>query len=369
MFTRSHARAIRAALVLAIAILSGGMNTGCSTVQPVPSVIAASEKPPPPLKLCTDSGRPSAAIASRSGFMQLSVAVTDANGLPMRNLKESAFAANVGPQPVPIVYFQSDAKPRPVSIVMLIDISGSMQPKMPTVQKSLDDFMAKLNPCDEVAIFVFGSTMRGGGAEVTLIQKFTTDHRLAARQLESIKPYGRTPLYDAVDKGLRTLGRAHYSDRVILLITDGMDTASSSRKSDVIDEARADAVPIYAIGIGDPNANHETGVAVGPIILRFDDINRVDGPTLNELAQASHGRAFIVPEMKNDGGKAFEAAVAAIGGLIGRRYSIGVIAPAGAATPTVAVVNHPNATVQVYGDPRAEPAPSATHYDRSAAHS
>jgi VWFA-related protein len=352
MFTRSHARAIRAGIAIAIGVASVAIVIGCSTVQPVPTVVAASAKPPPPLKLCTEADGTPAAIASKPGFIQFSVSVTDKDGAPAANLRKADFAASVGPQSLPIAHFRSASKPRPVSIVMLIDISGSMQPKLPTVRRALDDFMAKLNPCDEVAVYVFGSTAPGGPADVTLIQDFTTDYQLAADQLASVKPWGPTPLYDAVDDGLRILNRSHYPNRVVVLITDGMDNASTLSKAQVIGEARTDGVPIYAIGIGDPNARRGRSYTIGSFIIGTDDINSVDGSTLKALAEESHGRAFIVPEMKNDNGKAFKAAVAEIGGLISDRYTIGVIVPPPATTPTVTVANYPDAQVHVLPEDR-----------------
>jgi VWFA-related protein len=348
MFTRSHALGIRAAITAA----SAAMVIGCSNMRPVPSVTAASAKPLPPLKLCTQAEEAPSAIASKPGYMQLSVAVTDKDGAPVANLRRTAFAVSAGPRTLPIVYFRSASKQRPVSIVMLIDISGSMQPKLPTVRRALEDFMAKLNPCDEVAVYVFGSTAPGGPAGVTLIQEFTTDYQLAADQLASVKPWGPTPLYDAVDDGLRILNRSHYPNRVVVLITDGMDNVSTLSKAQVIGEARTDGVPIYGIGIGNPNARRGLSYTIGSFTIGTDDINSVDGSTLKALAEESHGRAFIVPEMKNNNGKAFKAAVAEIGGLISDRYTIGVIVPPPATTPTVTVANYPDAQVHVLPEDR-----------------
>jgi VWFA-related protein len=348
MFTHSHARAICTAIVIAFAVASATLLAGCWTAQPIPSVTAASTKPAPPLKLCAEPDQPPLAVASKPGYTQFAVTVTDNAGEPIPKLTKSDFNVSSGSQAIPISYFSGETTSRPVSIVMLIDISGSMETKLPTVRKALEDFMTKLNPCDEVAIYVLGSTRGNDVGRVTLIQNFTTDYQLANGRLATIKPYGSTALYDAVDEGIRTVNGAHYPDRTIVLITDGIDNWSLLTRDKIIAEVRAANIPIFCIGIGDPNTPTAASSLIDSLVFSVNDGDRVDAATLNDLARASHGRAFIVPVMDKGGAKAFKAAVETIGDMIGHSYTIGAVVPADSAPPpTATVAGHPDAVVRM----------------------
>src|SRR5262249_16485589 len=152
-----------------------------------------------------------------------------------------------------------------------IDSSGSMMPKLETVQKAVGDLLKNLNSCDEVAIVEFSGGSQQYWPDRTeprarLIQPFTTDRALVSARFAILNPAGQTPLYDAVREGLEILGSAHYEDRALILITDGVDTASQSTKEQALLEAETAGTPIYGVGIGDPNGPHTT-VQIGPFVL------------------------------------------------------------------------------------------------------
>jgi hypothetical protein len=157
---------------------------------------------------------------------------------------------------------------------------------------------------------------------------------------------GQTPLYDAIHDGLQTLRSAHYPNRAIILITDGVDSSSALSKADLIAEAHTTAVPIYAIGIGDPNAGKfPVGIAIGPFIVG-GDLDRVDSETLNAIADAAGGRAFIVPLPSKDSGTGFDGALASISNILDNGYTIGIITPSTSA-PLVTIIDRPTAAARV----------------------
>ena len=122
-----------------------------------------------------------------------------------------------------------------------------MEPKLPIVKQYLGNFVTNLNRCDEVVLFAFSG-------RPFLLMPLSTDHQKAARKMALFHAYGQTALYDASNAALQSLQGADYPNREIILITDGMDNASSARRSDVVAEASKDGVTIYAVGIGEPNA-------------------------------------------------------------------------------------------------------------------
>jgi VWFA-related protein len=263
--------------------------------------------------------------------------VTNASGLPISGLKQADFVVSEESQKFPIAYFREH---EPVAIALLVDTSVSMETKLATVKLRLGNLVENLNRCDEVMLFAF-STKPG------LVQAFTTDHQLVVKEMEDFHAYGQTAIYDVTKAALQWLVDADYANRTIILITDGMDNTSTATQNEVAAEARKDGVPIYAVGIGDPNAPDGMSVAIGPFTVGGDQAERVDAKSLNALSAAAGGRTFIVPGTTADAGNGFMNALSAIADTIARDYAIGVVIPKDA-TPgsvNIAVVNRPDLVV------------------------
>lgn len=166
--------------------------------------------------------------------------------------------------------------------------------------------------------------------------------------MELFHAYGQTAIFDTTKTALEQLAGADYPDRRIILITDGMDNRSDATQDEVAKLTKKDGVPIYAIGIGDPNAS-ELGAANGPFTIGGDDAERVDAESLKALSAAAGGRTFIVPGTTEDvGGNDFMNALSTIADSVARTYAIGVVIPAEVApgTVTITVVNRPGLVVQ-----------------------
>ncbi len=358
-----------AALVLSLA------GSGCATENVDQSAAGPEPTLQPTLELCPVTVAPNRELASKPGYVQLTVYVTDAADKPVASLKQSDFAAIAGDKRLPIEFFHDNQGGLPLSLEVALDTSGSMLDKLGiedpiNVQNlwgGLAALMAQLNECDEVAALQFGGLRPAdsgydgshdnasdtGGAELTLVEPLTTDHELALTRLTYVVPFGKTPLYDAIHQSLQTLAAAHYPDRALIVITDGLDTASTRSEQDVLDEATASRVVIYPIGIGNPNAP-----AFGANLVGLSGGNEdVDIETLDDFSSATTGRAFIGASLWTDGGASFTAAMARVGVILGHSYSIGVVMPPGGGeSPAISVPSHPEALVQAH---RVIPIPAA----------
>ncbi len=160
---------------------------------------------------------------------------------------------HAGSRTLPVAYFHKNDEP--VAIALVVDASGSMASKLPIVKQSLGEFVKNLNRCDEVGLFAFNS-------QVFLLQPFSTDHEMTAESIELLNASGKSALYDATNAALQRLERSDYPNRKLILIADGIDNSSTVTEQAVVARATNDGIPIYAVGIGDPNA--KTGIAVGP---------------------------------------------------------------------------------------------------------
>jgi VWFA-related protein len=288
--------------------------------------------------LCKPPDVAPAELVQKPGYQQFSVSVVNAIGMPVAGLKQSNFIVYQQAQKFPVAYFKDHA---PVAIALLVDNSGSMVPKLPIVKQRLSNLVENLNRCDEVMLYAFT-------ARPNLLQPLTTNHEMVTKKMDVFHAYGQTAIYDTTKIALEQLADADYADRRIILITDGMDNISAATQDEVSAIARKEGVPIYAIGIGDPNAPGGMSVATGPFIMGGDAAERVDADSLKALSAAAGGRTFIVPGTTEDvGGNGFMNALSSIADTIARSYAIGVVVPADVdpSTVSVALVNRPDLVV------------------------
>ena len=312
---------MRAVLVPLLAAATSLTIAGCASRRPSS---APPQIPPrqPVVGLCKSPAALPADVANKPGYHQFDVSVTDASGQPIPGLTQKDFVVFGQSRIFPVTYFRENHNDEPLAIALVIDTSGSMVPKLPVVKQSLGSFVTKLNRCDEVILFTFSD-------RPYLLMPFSTDHQITARRLELLHAYGQTALYDAAKIALQNLASADYPNRKIILITDGIDSSSSTTRPDVVAQAGQDDVPIYAVGIGDPRIKETRDVAIGPYIFNgLTDKDRVDAKSLQDLSASAGGRSFIVPAKGPNASEDFEDAIAAIAASVGSGYAIGAVIPA-----------------------------------------
>jgi len=132
----------------------------------------------------------------------------------------------------------------PVSIALVIDNSGSMYKKRPSVNKSALDLVQASNPRDEAFVVNFSD-------EAFIDQEFTSDINKLRDGLSHIDSRGGTALYDAVVASAdKLVADAKRPKQVIILITDGEDNASTLNLEQTIRRVQDLSGPvIYSIGL------------------------------------------------------------------------------------------------------------------------
>ena len=341
---------MRAIFISLLAAATTLMVAGCTlreSAEP-PSVQAGSTSSPLPGS-CKAPDAPPADVARKPGYRQFDVSVTNSLGWPVSGLTQQDFVLHAGSQSFPVTYFWEHKDDEPVAIALVVDTSGSMAWKLPIAKQSLGGFVKNLNRCDEVSVFAFNR-------QVVLLQPFTADHQMAAERME-FNAHGPNAIYDATNTALLSLEGADYPNRKLVLVADGLDDSSATSEREVVARATKDGIPIYAIGIGDPNAKN--GVAIGPLHITGTSYwpvgapqevgppdsgiptsfvagyrspgatDRVDAKSLEDLSAAAGGRSFIVPSRGEEEGRSFETAVFAVADNIARGYTIGAVLPDG----------------------------------------
>jgi VWFA-related protein len=132
----------------------------------------------------------------------------------------------------------------PVSIALVVDNSGSMFRKRPSVNKSALDLIQASNPQDEAFVVNFSD-------EAFIDQEFTADVNKLRDGLGHLESRGGTALYDAVVASADKLAAdAKRPKQVLILITDGEDNASTLNLEQTIRRVQQLSGPvIYSIGL------------------------------------------------------------------------------------------------------------------------
>jgi len=132
----------------------------------------------------------------------------------------------------------------PVSMGIVIDNSGSMREKRNKVNQAALNLVRSSNPQDEVFIVNFND-------EYYLDQDFSNNLLKLKEALEKIDPRGGTALYDAVVASADHLRRnARLEKKVLFLVTDGEDNASTDNLEQAVKQLQGENGPsVYAIGI------------------------------------------------------------------------------------------------------------------------
>jgi len=176
------------------------------------------------------------------------VTVTDSDGRLITTLGREHFEVRDEGKPQPITLF--DNSPQPIRLIVMLDVSGSMEGNLQLLRAAAEQLFARLRPDDTTRIGTFGHT-------VVISPTFTHDPgELRAALPRTIAPDAPTPLWRGIDEALTAFGDRNEDVRpVILVLSDGRDSGPIGfgqkfvSQAEVIDRARNDEVMIYAIGM------------------------------------------------------------------------------------------------------------------------
>jgi Ca-activated chloride channel homolog len=258
---------------------------------------------------------PGRALRTQSGYEQLTVTVTDQNGRYVTGLQKGDFRVYVDGIQRPLEFLRRDAN-TPVSIGILVDTSGSMEPKIPQARAAIAQFISDLNPNDDLFLYAFSD-------QEFLLQPFTTNHALVMRRLGLLHAYGDTAIFDTIIDGLHTIKLGRYDKKALVVVTDGMDNASQATLPQVVGRARQMGVLIYSIGIGDPNSS-KVGFGIGSLLFGGNR-DHVDAQMLRELSTESGARTYLLGEVGD--GQLLRQDCIAISNELREQYTAGFVVP------------------------------------------
>lgn len=185
--------------------------------------------------------------------------VTDRDGRLVPDLTKEDFEIKDNGKTQPIAVFSNDIQP--ITVVMMLDRSGSMRGNFRLVEAAGEAFVRALLPADKARIGSFAETIQIDP------EHFTSDKQELVKILRTkLQEQGPTPLWNSVDASIASL-KAQDGRKVVLAFTDGADNPGNFKFNnlsfmDISRRAQQSDVMVYAIGLessGPPRMGGGTG--------------------------------------------------------------------------------------------------------------
>ena len=212
--------------------------------------------------------------------------VTDRDGRLVTTLTQADFEIRDEGKPQPIAIF--DNSPQPIRLIVMLDVSGSMEGNLPLLRAAAGQLVTRLRPDDGARLGTFGH-------EIAIGPRFTRDAGELLRALpDAIAFDAPTPLWTAVDQAMDAFDAEDDTRRVVLVLSDGKDSGPIGfrrkyvSQAEVIDRARAESVIIYAIGMRS-RGQRPIMPGIGPGGLQAALTADLPDPGLARVAQESGG--------------------------------------------------------------------------------
>ena len=195
-------------------------------------------------------------------LVEVYATVTDNRGRYIDDLKAGDFTILEEGQKRPPFAFED--RNDGVTVALLFDTTGSMQPTLPSLKAAALRLIYDLRPDDTVAVYGFND-------RVNQLQAFTADKTAARRAVLKAHPLGATALYDALVRVSDDLAW-HPGKKVILVFTDGDDNSSLLTAETAIVKAKTRGIPIYTIASGE-------AIDRPALVKELDEMSRATGGT------------------------------------------------------------------------------------------
>src|SRR5687767_5570050 len=241
----------------------------------------------------------------RSGvdLVTVSATVRDSKGRLVKDLKQKDFEVIDRGERRSISEFR--AEQAPLSLAILFDVSGSMDTAdRATAAKFAAHHLLNslVDGRDEAGLFAFDSRLRE-------VAPFSIDTRALKGALGEVDPFGATSLHDAISAAAERVATRPMARRAVVVLTDGIDTASRMTPAQVSAKAAAIDVPVYIIAVvlpiddpgsdrATPGSQRQAPASIGTI----EDLARWTGGALHyssTSASAYQAARSVVEELRH----------------------------------------------------------------------
>ena len=273
---RAIVRSGNAPLVNAIRIVSPRMFGDYARTLPPPSRAPKLTSSLPPGKFVSQH---------EPQTMRLNASVTDRNGRAIGGMKETDFTVYENGEERRVTKVVSTTEP--FNLVLLLDVSGSVEEKIDFIRKAARDFLRTASPQDRIAIISFRD-------DIQVISDFSSDRRMLSQKLEDIDAGGATALWDALGFVLAdTLKQFRGERTAVVILSDGDDNKSFVPFTAILEatiESGALVYPLYVpSGLIPESSVSKPETTVDPLRSRYLTLTTRAEEEGRQLAAGSGG--------------------------------------------------------------------------------
>ncbi len=194
----------------------------------------------------------------------------------------------------------------PFNLVLLLDVSGSVEERMDFIRKAARDFLRTTSPQDRIAIISFRD-------DIQVISNFSTDRQLLSRKLDEIDAGGATALYDALAYVLADILKPLRGERTaVVIMSDGDDNKSFIPFPAILEatvESGALIYPLYVpSGLIPEGSVPKPEITIDPLRTRYLTLTTRAEEEARKLAAVSGGVYYPIRRL-DDLQKAYEDVV------------------------------------------------------------
>jgi VWFA-related protein len=317
-------------LVEAIRKVSPKMFGDFAKTLPPPEKEPALVRRTPPGKIVT-------AVAPQ--LMRFNASVTDRNGRAIGGMRESDFT--VWENGIERRVTSVSPANEPFNLVLLLDVSGSVEERMDFIRKAARDFLRTTSPQDRISIISFRD-------DIQVISDFSTDRAMLSRKLDEIDAGGGTALYDALGYVLsEPLKKLRGERTAIVVMSDGDDNKSFLPFPAILEallESGALVYPLYVpSGLIPESSVPKPEITIDPLRTRYLTLTTRADDEGRKLAAASGGVYYPIRRLE-DLQKAYDDVVAQLRSA----YTITYASNSASSSPRVRVrTNRDGASVRL----------------------
>ena len=238
-------------------------------------------------------------------LMRFTASVTDRNGRAIGGMRESDFT--VWENGVERRVTNVSPANEPFNLVLLLDVSGSVEERMDFIRKAARDFLRTTSPQDRISIISFRD-------DIQVISDFSTDRQMLSKKLDEIDAGGGTALYDALGYVLsEPLKRLRGERTAIVVMSDGDDNKSFLPFPAILEallESGALVYPLYVpSGLIPESSVPKPEITIDPLRTRYLTLTTRADEEGRKLAAASGGIYYPIRRLE-DLQKAYDDVVA-----------------------------------------------------------
>jgi VWFA-related protein len=228
-------------------------------------------------------------------LMRLHASVMDRNGRAIGGMKESDFT--IYENGVERKITNVVAAQEPFNLVLLLDVSGSVEERIDFIRKAARDFLNTAGRQDRIAIISFRD-------DIQVISHFSTDRRMLATKLDEIDAGGATALNDALAYVLAdTVKPLHGERTAVVILSDGDDNKSFVPFPALLEAAIESGVLIYPLyipsGLIPESSVPRPEITIDPLRTRYLTLTTRAEEEGRKLAMASGGVYYPVHRLED----------------------------------------------------------------------